>query len=205
MSFTLSTNAKRFLIRIALDAIKSIFKKQRLTINTPDFPDELKFNSGCFVTIHKNGELRGCIGNFRQDKNIVENVAEMAIQAAFNDLRFPPLSEQELEKITVEISILSPMIPVNSFNDIVIGRDGLYITKGANSGVLLPQVATEHGWNVTEFLEYTCLKAGIPRNAYKDPDTKIYRFEALVFSEEDINWLCWKFSEQFYFFFELSR
>jgi len=187
MSFSLSTNAKRFLIRIALDAIKSIFKKQSLTINTSDIPDELKFNSGCFVTIHKNEELRGCIGNFRQDKNIVENVAEMAIQAAFNDIRFPPLSEQELEKITVEISILSPMIPVNSFNDIVIGRDGLYIMKDANSGVLLPQVATEHGWNVTEFLEYTCLKAGIPRNAYKDPDTKIYRFEALVFSEKDIN------------------
>ncbi len=187
MSFSLSINAKRFLIHIALDAIKSRFQEQRLTLNASDIPNELNFNSGCFVTIHKNGELRGCIGNFRQDKNIVKNVAEMAIQAAFNDLRFPPLSEEELEKITVEISILSPMIPVSSFDDIVIGRDGLYIMKSTNSGVLLPQVATEHGWNVTEFLEYTCLKAGIPRNAYKDPNTKIYRFEALVFSEEDIN------------------
>jgi len=186
MSFSLSNDAKRFLIRIALDAIISKFKQQRLTINTSNIPDELNFKAGCFVTIQKNGALRGCIGNFREDKNIVENVAEMALQAAFNDVRFPPLSENELEQITIEISVLSPMIPVNSFDEIVIGRDGLYITKYFNSGVLLPQVATEHGWDVTEFLEYTCLKAGLPKNAYEDTDTKIYRFEALVFSEKDI-------------------
>ncbi|MEC9492863.1 AmmeMemoRadiSam system protein A [Flexistipes sp.] len=186
MSFKLSEKARKFLVRTAREAITSEFNKNKLIINKQDIPGELDFNSGCFVTLHKNGKLRGCIGNFREDKNIVENVAEMAVQSAFKDMRFPPLAENELSHVEIEISVLSPMVPVSRFDEIKIGRDGLYISKGIFSGVLLPQVASEYGWNVEEFLKNTCRKAGLPVDAYKAADTKVYRFEALVFSEQDL-------------------
>lgn len=186
MNFNLSENARKFLIRTAEDAITSEFKKRSLINDKNEIPDELNFQSGCFVTLHKDGNLRGCIGNFREDKNIVNNVAEMAVQSAFHDIRFPPLSEDELPLIKIEISVLSPMIPVNSFDEIKIGRDGLYITQGLYSGVLLPQVADEYGWDVEEFLKNTCRKAGLSLDAYKKSETKVYRFEALVFSRDDL-------------------
>jgi len=186
MSFKLSENARKFLVRTAREAITSEYDKNKLIINKQDIPKELNFKSGCFVTLHKNGKLRGCIGNFREDKNIVENVAEMAVQSAFNDMRFPPLTENELSIIEIEISVLSPMVPVNSFDEIEIGRDGLYISKGIFRGVLLPQVASEYGWDVEDFLKNTCRKAGLPVDAYKSADTKVFRFEALVFSEKDL-------------------
>jgi len=186
MSFKLSENACKFLIRTAREAITSKFDKNKLITNKHEIPEELNFKSGCFVTLHKNGKLRGCIGNFREDKNIVENVAEMSAQSAFNDMRFSPLTENELSLIDIEISVLSPMVPVSSFDEIKIGRDGLYISKGIFSGVLLPQVASEYGWNVEDFLKNMCRKAGLPVDAYKDSDTKVYRFEAFVFSEKDL-------------------
>ncbi|HCW92598.1 MAG TPA: AmmeMemoRadiSam system protein A [Flexistipes sinusarabici] len=186
MGFKLSENACKFLVRTARKAIGSKFDENKLITNKQDIPEELDFNSGCFVTLHKNGKLRGCIGNFREDKNIVENVAEMAVQSPFNDMRFPPLTKDELSHVEIEISVLSPMVPVNSFDEIKIGRDGLYISKGIFSGVLLPQVASEYGWNVEEFLKNTCRKAGLPADAYKAADTKVYRFEAFVFSEQDL-------------------
>ncbi|MBZ4671924.1 MAG: amrA [Deferribacteraceae bacterium] len=182
VDFRLTKKDKLFLLEVARESIKC--KLNDAYFKVKSIPDSLKFNSGCFVTLHLNGMLRGCIGNFREDVNIVENVAEMAVSAAFHDPRFPAVADMgELEQCEIEISVLSPMIPCNP-EDIVIGRDGIYIRKGYYSGVLLPQVATEHNFDRETFLTHTCYKAGLNGDCWKQPDVKIYRFEAVVFSED---------------------
>jgi AmmeMemoRadiSam system protein A len=105
----------------------------------------------------------------------------MAQAAALEDPRFPLVTEKELPDLEIEISVLTPLEKIKDFDDIVIGRDGLYIIKGRYRGLLLPQVAAEYGWTVEEFLEQTCRKAGLPSNAYKEKDTEIYKFSAEVF------------------------
>ena len=142
----------------------------------------LQTPQGAFVTITIGGELRGCIGTFREDTPLFRTVAQMAVAAASEDPRFPPLTAAELPKIHVEISALTPMKPVADVREIEVGRHGLYITRGFNSGVLLPQVATEYGWDRTTFLEQTCRKAGLPKNAWQE-GAKILSFEAEVFGE----------------------
>jgi len=142
----------------------------------------LQTPQGAFVTITIGGELRGCIGTFREDTPLYRTVAQMAVAAAREDPRFPPLTAAELPKTRVEISALTPMKPVADVREIEVGRHGLYITKGFNSGVLLPQVATEYGWDRTTFLEQTCRKAGLPKNAWQE-GAKILSFEAEVFGE----------------------
>jgi len=139
---------------------------------------------GVFVTIHKHGELRGCIGYIRGYKNIVDSVQEMALSAAFRDPRFPPLRADELPVIRLEISILSPMIPVEDIADITIGRDGLYLEHPYSSGLLLPQVATEWGWDRDTFLAQLCRKASLPNKSWLDKDARLYRFSAEIFAEE---------------------
>ncbi len=183
MDFELTRESKLFLLKTAKEAIRSkLFGTDNAMPNTPE---ELSFNSGCFVTLHLRKRLRGCIGNFRDDVNIIRNVAEMAVAAAFSDPRFGPVSRDEFMMCDIEISVLSPMVPAQA-EDIKVGRDGIYIVNGYNRGVLLPQVATENEWNETEFLEQTCVKAGLPGQAYKDKDTKIYRFQALVFGADNL-------------------
>lgn len=139
---------------------------------------------GVFVSIHKHGELRGCIGYIRGYKNIVDSVQEMALSAAFRDPRFPPLRADELPVIRLEISILSPMIPVEDIADITIGRDGLYLEHPYSSGLLLPQVATEWGWDRDTFLAQLCRKASLPNKSWMDKDARLYRFCAEIFAEE---------------------
>jgi len=152
-----------------------------------DFNDEIfKEKRGAFVTIHKNGKLRGCIGYIRGMKNIPETIVEMSRAAGFNDPRFPPLTRGEVDEIDIEISILSPIVPVEDIDEIEVGRDGLIISNSFRSGLLLPQVAREYGWSENQFLENTCYKAGLPADAWKWNDTKIERFSAQVFSEEDL-------------------
>lgn len=183
--FNLTKNDKLFLLKVARESIESRLKNTHFKVQ--NIPDSLKFNSGCFVTLHLDGRLRGCIGNFREDVNIVENVAEMAISAAFNDPRFSAIKDiTELSRCEIEISILSPMIQCRP-EDIVVGRDGIYIRKGFYSGVLLPQVAIEYNFDRETFLTHTCYKAGLNGDCWKQPDVKIYRFEAVVFSENSLN------------------
>lgn len=184
MDFTLSRAARLFLLKTARNSIKA--GQNNKYINTGKVPEELDFSSGCFVTISLRGRLRGCIGNFRDDVNIVENISDMACQAAFADPRFGPVSKDELGMCELEISVLTPMMRAEA-DEITVGRDGIYIVKGANRGVLLPQVAAEHGWDREKFLEQTCVKAGLAPETWKEPHTEIYRFEALVFSENDLN------------------
>jgi AmmeMemoRadiSam system protein A len=154
---------------------------------------ELKFSDpifdmkcGAFVTLHMKGDLRGCIGYIVGVKSIPETIIEMAQSSAFKDPRFRPLSAEEYKKIDIEISVLTPIEPVHSVDEIVVGRDGLIISRGFNQGLLLPQVPVEQGWDRDTFLEHTCYKAGLPGNAWKDKATKIQKFSALVFGEKEM-------------------
>ena len=146
------------------------------------------FNEKCgsFVTLHINGNLRGCIGYIEGIKTIPETVKDMALASAFKDPRFSSLKREEYKKIDIEISILSPIEKVNDINDIVVGRDGIIITKGFNRGLLLPQVATEQGWDRDTFLTHTCYKAGLPGDSWKKSDVIIEKFSAQVFSENEL-------------------
>lgn len=144
---------------------------------------------GAFVTLHIHGRLRGCIGYIKGVKNIPETIIDMAIASAFKDPRFPPLGKDELEKADIEISVLSPIETVESVSEIKVGRDGLIISRGFNSGLLLPQVPTEQGWDLETFLINTCYKAGLPGNAWQQKGTKIEKFSAQVFGEKELGML----------------
>ncbi|PIQ90995.1 MAG: AMMECR1 domain-containing protein, partial [Candidatus Omnitrophica bacterium CG11_big_fil_rev_8_21_14_0_20_41_12] len=142
---------------------------------------------GAFVTLNKHGQLRGCIGNLVGSQPIYSTVLDMAIQASVGDPRFPKLSLSELEDVEIEISVLSPLERINSAEKIELGKHGVLVKKGFNSGVFLPQVATETGWSKEEFLNRLCSdKAGLPENAWKDKNTELYIFNAEVFSEKDL-------------------
>jgi AmmeMemoRadiSam system protein A len=147
----------------------------------------LKEKRGVFVTLHKKGELRGCIGYIQGLKPLYQAVGEMAQAAAFGDPRFPPVSVEEWPELEVEISVLTPLQKVADLSEIDVGQHGLLIVKNGRSGLLLPQVASEYGWDRRTFLEHTCLKAGLPTKAWQDPNTEIYRFGAEVFGEKSID------------------
>jgi len=136
---------------------------------------------GVFVTLNKHGNLRGCIGRIIGDQPLYKSCQQMAIAAALDDPRFKRVAEKELDDLEIEISILTPPERITDFSLIKIGRDGLIISKGYNRGLLLPQVATDYGWTVEEFLEQTCNKAGLPSDAYKSQDAEVLMFSAEVF------------------------
>lgn len=139
---------------------------------------------GAFVTLTKNSSLRGCIGYIQPATPLHKTISDMARAASTRDPRFPPVSRKELKDIRIEISVLSPLRLVSDTNEIEIGKHGLYMIRGNNAGLLLPQVATENKWNREEFLRQTCVKAGLPAQAWKDKATQIYTFTAQIFSEE---------------------
>ncbi len=176
----LSEEEKRQLKKIAKESIEVAVRGKK----SPEYKnlsDNLNAKYGAFVTITKFGNLRGCIGHIIGDQPLYKSVIEMAKAAALQDPRFPPVTEKELADLEIEISVLTPIEPVENFSDIVIGRDGLIIKRGYNQGLLLPQVASEYGWSVEEFLEETCHKAGLPADAYKLEDTQVFKFSAEVF------------------------
>lgn len=150
----------------------------------PEFKIEspiLKENRGAFVTLHKKGQLRGCIGYIEGHGPLHKTIEEMAEAAAFRDPRFTPVKEKELPELELEISVLTPLKRIMDVNEIQVGKHGIYIKKGWYSGLLLPQVATEYGWDRQTFLEHTCQKAGLPSHAWKEKDTEIYIFSADIF------------------------
>ncbi len=171
---------KRLLKDIAKKTIEAVVRGKKPPA-FKDLPEKLKLPYGVFVTITKHGNLRGCIGHIVADQPLYKVCQEMAKAAALHDPRFNPVTERELPDLEIEISVLTPFERVTDFKDIVIGRDGLIIRHGYQSGLLLPQVATEYGWTVEQFLEQTCVKAGLPEDAYKLEDTEIYKFSAQVF------------------------
>jgi AmmeMemoRadiSam system protein A len=137
---------------------------------------------GVFVTAHVRGELRGCIGVVEGDEPLAEAIVRCAVSAVRNDTRFAPVRPHELADLEIEISLLSPLQPILVEN-IELGRHGLVIAQEKRRGLLLPQVAPEHGLTKDQFLEETCRKAGLPRNAWQAPETKIYGFTCDVFSD----------------------
>jgi AmmeMemoRadiSam system protein B/AmmeMemoRadiSam system protein A len=144
----------------------------------------LKEKRGAFVTLTKKGMLRGCIGYIQAIKPLEETIIEMAQAAAFRDPRFPPVTQEELDDLEIEISVLTPILEISNIDEIEVGKHGLIIERGAYSGLLLPQVATDYGWNRDTFLEHTCQKAGLPPDAWSKEGTKIKIFSADVFHEQ---------------------
>lgn len=179
--FHLNEEEKGFLLKLASDSIKSRLEKSVLPRAEPP-TEKLKQKRGAFVTLHKHRRLRGCIGYIQGIRPLCEAVIDMAEAAAFNDPRFPPVTLEEFPELDLEISVLSPLREVRELSEIQIGKHGLYITMGGFSGLLLPQVAIENGWDRTTFLEQTCLKAGLPPEAYREKEAKLYLFSAEVFS-----------------------
>jgi AmmeMemoRadiSam system protein A len=145
----------------------------------------LQGKRGAFVTLKKRGHLRGCIGYIKAVKPLWETVQEMAVAAAFHDPRFPSLKAEELKDLTFEVSVLSPLQLIKDIKEIEVGKHGLYIIRGYNSGLLLPQVATEYGWDRETFLAETCYKAGLSPQAWLDKETEIYIFSADYFGDAD--------------------
>ena len=180
----LSGKEREALLKLARDTIKAKLNGKPLPKFDP-FTDTLKEPRGAFVTLHKHGSLRGCIGYVEAIKPLWQSVQDMAIAAAFQDPRFPPLMPDEFDDIDLEISVMSPIRKISSIDEIEVGKHGIIIKKGFNQGLLLPQVATEQGWDRDTFLEHTCYKAGLYGDCWKDPDTEIYIFSAEVFSEKD--------------------
>jgi len=154
--------------------------------STPEFSvsEQLKQPGAAFVTLKESGELRGCIGYTEAVRPLYQTVSQCAIHAAVEDPRFNPVQASELPHIEIEISVLTPLQKVESLDSIKVGRDGLLIRMGRRSGLLLPQVATELGWNRTQFLEHTCQKAGLQNDSYTRPEATLYRFQAEVFGEQ---------------------
>lgn len=138
---------------------------------------------GVFVTLKKKGELRGCIGYIEPVLPLYKAVVDMTVAASSKDMRFLPVHKGELKDIKIEISILTPLKPIKNFEEIEVGKHGLFIKKGSYSGLLLPQVPVEYGWDREEFLRQTCIKAGLYKNAWKDENTEIYIFSAQIISE----------------------
>lgn len=171
---------KKLLHEIARTAIAARLAGKPLP-PLPSLTPALREKRGAFVTLHLDHQLRGCIGTIEPVKPLAEVVQEMAVAAAFQDPRFPPLSPRELERIDIEISVLTPLELVKNVEEIEVGKHGLLVERGFRRGLLLPQVATEYGWNRQTFLEHTCLKAGLPPTAWQDPETRIYRFSAEIF------------------------
>ena len=138
---------------------------------------------GAFVTLHSGRDLRGCIGRMSSPDPLEETVKTMALEAAFGDPRFPPLRKEELPRTTLEISVLSPMEICGDPGRVKLGVHGLYLIHQGRAGVLLPQVPLEQGWDLGEYLDYICVKAGLPPKSYEAPGALLYTFSAAVFGE----------------------
>ncbi len=177
----LSEEEKKILKELAYTTIKAKLNGEPLPV-LKNPTSKLMEPRGAFVTLHKkNGQLRGCIGMIEGLKPLWETIRDMAIQAAFHDPRFPPLRSEELDDIDIEISVLTPLEPIEDISEIEIGTHGLVVRKGPYSGLLLPQVAVEQKWDREAFLEWTCRKAGLEPDAWKQPDTRVFVFSADVF------------------------
>jgi len=178
--FSLSEEEKSYLRDLARRSIGEVLEE---TDGEPPAPptEALTAHLGAFVTLKLDGGLRGCIGHVIGDRPVYETVWEMARQAAFRDPRFPPLRRDEFGRIEIEISILSPLTACPDLSCVEPGRHGLLVLRPPRSGLLLPQVATEYCWDRETFLCQTCRKAGLPEDAWREPGTTVYWFEAEIF------------------------
>jgi len=153
---------------------------EELLLTSPTFSEK----RGAFVTLYKKGALRGCIGYIEAIEPLAEAIREMALAAAFRDPRFPPLTADEFDEIDIEISVLSPIYPIEDPQTVVVGEHGLIVSYRGRRGLLLPQVPVEQGWDRETFLQHTCMKAGLPPDALEQ-GAQLEGFTAIVFGEKD--------------------
>jgi AmmeMemoRadiSam system protein A len=186
MDKPLTAQQQTTLLAIARKAIETCVLTGKPTIETTE-EAALNARLGCFVSIKQNGQLRGCIGKFQPQWQLYQEVAEMACAAATQDPRFYPMGKDDLDNFLIEISVLSPLEKITDPNDIQVGSHGIYLEKGSYRGVLLPQVAVEHQWDRSMFLRHTCIKAGLPTDAWQSEGTDIFIFTAQVFAEADLD------------------
>jgi AmmeMemoRadiSam system protein A len=175
-----SDDERRLLLRLAHDAVAAALDRRELDLTPPSV--HLAEHRGAFSTLYEKGELRGCVGYVFPMYPLYRTIAETAVSAAFNDTRFAPVEREELPDLKFEISVLSLMQPIDP-DDVEVGRHGLLITYGNRRGLLLPQVPLEHRWDRETFLRQTCLKAGLPMDAWEH-GAKVEAFTAEVFGEE---------------------
>ena len=180
--FQLTELAQAELLKLSRNCLETHLKTGQRQIACPSLPELLE-KRGAFVTLHSHGELRGCIGVPMAISPLYETAQNCAISAATVDPRFPPLTLSELAEVQIEISVLSPLQDVDALEEIEIGVHGLIVNHKGRRGLLLPQVATEHGWDREQFLRQVCRKAGLPMDAWKE-GARIESFTALVFREE---------------------
>lgn len=178
----LNETDKAKLLELARKTLENHFSRRTVPDFTTDSKNLLE-PKGAFVSLHRDRQLRGCIGQLEPDQELFRIVQQCALSAALTDPRFPPLEEEELAGLDIEISVLTPLRRVLNVDEIVVGKHGLFVVRGHCRGLLLPQVATEFGWDRIQFLKQTCFKSGLPGTAWQDPATEIYSFEAEVFSE----------------------
>ena len=186
----LSPDDGEFLVKLARRAITTYLNEKKVLDAPEDTPDLLKEDMGAFVTLHRDGELRGCIGYCEPVKPLITSVIEVAISAATQDPRFPPITASELDVIHIEVSILTcpELIEVEKPSEypdkIEVGEDGLIVELGFYRGLLLPQVAQEWSWDAEEFLSNTCMKAGLLLDCWLKSDVKIFKFQSQIFEEK---------------------
>ncbi len=183
----LSKEEQEYLLMIARRSLEEYILKGRVPdINIPEkYQKHLSEKRGVFVTIYKGSELRGCIGNHMPEIPLCECVQRMALESGFNDPRFSPLKEEELDDIRIEISVyLTGVEPIESIEEFEVGKHGIIMQKGSRSATFLPKVPVEQGWDKVTTLKYLCLKAGLEPNAWKDGDTRFAVYETQVFCED---------------------
>ncbi len=179
-----------FLIKIARMAVTEFLSNGKRMKLESEYEKKFSFNSGVFVTLNNADGLRGCIGFPMPDKKLSNGIIDAAIAAATEDPRFSPVKTNELSDIVFEVTVLTPPVeitvtdPMEYLEKIKVGRDGLIIRNSFSSGLLLPQVPVEYGWNVEEFLQHTCEKAGLEKDTWKNEKVKIEKFEGIVYKEK---------------------
>ena len=182
--FKLSEKEQKHLMDIAKNSVRTAVESGQVYSCTSGGYPSLENDRGAFVTLNERGQLRGCIGYVSAVQPLYETIRGAAISAALKDPRFPPVKKDELDQLTYEISVLSPFHRIYNTDQIEVGKHGLMIRKGRNEGLLLPQVATDNNWNRLTFLQQTCRKAGLPKDAWEDAETDIFVFSAFVFGEK---------------------
>jgi len=189
----LSDSDGAVLVNMARRAVTEFLSNGNKIKLEPEFEKKFSFNSGVFVTLNNPDGLRGCIGFPMPEKKLAHAIIEGAIAAATEDPRFPSVKTNELNDNVFEVTVLTPPVeidvsdPMEYLEKIKVGRDGLIIRHSFSSGLLLPQVPVEYGWDVEEFLQHTCEKAGLEKDTWKNKKVKIEKFEGIIFKEETPN------------------
>ena len=187
----LSDQDGEILVKIARNAVAEYLKARKRINLQEDNKSRFDYNSGVFVTLNKEDNLRGCIGFPTPERKLYQSIVDAAIASATEDPRFPQVRYEELNEITFEVTILTPPVEIKVDNPseypskIKVGRDGLIVKWEFGSGLLLPQVPVEYGWHEEEFLNNTCMKAGAPQDYWKRKSTMVLKFEGIIFKETE--------------------